>query len=316
MSLRVAIQMDPISRIDIAGDTSFALALEAQSRGHDLFYYEPDQLAMINGRVRARAQSVRVQDILGDHFSLGVPEVHWLDDFDVILLRQDPPFDMHYITTTHFLDTVAAKTLVVNNASAVRNAPEKLLVTRFPHLMPPTLITRDVKELRDFRREHKDVILKPLYGNGGAGIFRVRPDDENFNSLLEMFLKTSREQVIAQAYMPAVRDGDKRVILVEGEAVGALNRVPAAGDARSNVHVGGRPELAEVTPRDHEIAAEIGPLLREMGLIFAGIDVIGGLLTEINVTSPTCIREIKNFGGPDIGGLIWDAIEARRAAVV
>jgi glutathione synthase len=316
MSLRVAIQMDPISRIDIAGDTSFALALEAQGRGHDLFYYEPDQLAMINGRVRARAQSVRVQDILGDHFSLGSPEVHWLDDFDVILLRQDPPFDMHYITTTHFLDTVAPKTLVVNNASAVRNAPEKLLVTRFPHLMPPTLITRDVKELRDFRREHKDVILKPLYGNGGAGIFRVRPDDENFNSLLEMFLKTSREQVIAQAYMPAVRDGDKRVILVEGEAVGALNRVPAAGDARSNVHVGGRPELAEVTPRDHEIAAEIGPLLREMGLIFAGIDVIGGLLTEINVTSPTCIREIKNFGGPDIGGLIWDAIEARRAAVV
>lgn len=313
MSLRVAIQMDPIARIDIAGDTSFALALEAQSRGHDLFYYEPDRLAMVNGRVRAQVQSLRVQDLRGDHFALGMPESLWLDDFDVILLRQDPPFDMHYITTTHFLETVEDKTLVVNNARAVRNAPEKLLVTRFPHLMPATLITRDLQELTAFRAEHKDLILKPLYGNGGAGIFRVRPDDENFNSLLEMFLKTSREQVIAQAYMPAVRAGDKRVILVEGEAVGALNRVPAAGDARSNVHVGGRPELAEVTARDHEIAAEIGPLLREMGLIFAGIDVIGGLLTEINVTSPTCIREIKNFGGPDIGKLLWDAIEVRRA---
>lgn len=315
MSLRVVIQMDPIAGIDIAGDTSFALALEAQSRGHELFYYEPDRLAMVNGRVRAQIQSLQVQDLRGDHFALGVSESLWLDDFDVILLRQDPPFDMHYITTTHFLETVEDKTLVVNNANAVRNAPEKLLVTRFPHLMPPTLITRDVQELAAFRAEHQDVILKPLYGNGGAGIFRVRPDDENFNSLLEMFLKTSREQVIAQAYMPAVRDGDKRVILVEGEAVGALNRIPAAGDARSNVHVGGRPELAEVTARDREIAAEIGPLLREVGLIFAGIDVIGGLLTEINVTSPTCIREIKNFGGPDIGKLIWDAIEARRAGV-
>jgi glutathione synthase len=314
MSLRVAIQMDPIAGIDIAGDTSFALALEAQSRGHDLFYYLPDRLAMVNGRVRARVQSLQVQDLRGDHFALGSAESAWLDTFDVILLRQDPPFDMHYITTTHFLDTLEDKVLVVNNARAVRNAPEKLLVTRFPHLMPPTLITRDVQELAAFRAEHQDLILKPLYGNGGAGIFRVRPDDENFNSLLEMFLKTSREQVIAQAYMPAVRAGDKRVILVEGEAVGALNRIPAAGDARSNVHVGGRPELAEVTERDHEIAAEIGPLLREMGLIFAGIDVIGGLLTEINVTSPTCIREIKNFGGPDIGGLIWDAIETRRSA--
>lgn len=313
MSLRVAIQMDPIAQIDIAGDTSFALALEAQRRGHALFYYEPDRLAMVNGRVRARVQTLRVADVVGNHFELGDMQQSWLDSFDVILLRQDPPFDMNYITTTHFLDTVAAKTLVMNNASAVRNAPEKLLVTQFPHLMPPTLITRDLEELTAFRREHKDIILKPLYGNGGAGIFRVRPDDENFKSLLEMFIKSSREQIIAQAYMPAVRAGDKRVILVEGEAVGALNRIPAEGDARSNVHVGGRPELAALTERDHEIAATIGPLLREMGIIFAGIDVIGGLLTEINVTSPTCIREIHKFGGPDIGALIWNAIEARKA---
>lgn len=313
MTLRVAVQMDPIAHIQIIGDTSFALMLEAQARGHSLFYYEPDRLAMIDGRVRAGVHAITVRDQQGDHFTLGPAETQWLDSFDVILLRQDPPFDMHYITTTHFLETLSSTTLVVNDPRSVRNAPEKLFVTQFPDLAPPTLITRDLAELRAFRKMHSDIILKPLFGNGGAGIFRVRPDDDNFNALLEMFFATSREQIIAQKYMPDVRAGDKRVILVEGEAVGALNRIPAEGEARSNIHIGGRPEFVELTPRDHAIAERIGPALRESGIIFAGIDVIGGLLTEINVTSPTCIREIKAFGGPDIGRLIWDAIEARCA---
>ena len=315
MGLRVAVQMDPIQSIDITGDTSFALALEAQTRGHILYYYEPDQLALLNGRVRARMKPLTVQDVVGAHFTLGSEDTIWLEDMDVILLRQDPPFDMNYITTTHFLETVKDTTVIMNDPVSVRNAPEKIFVTQFPDLMPETLITRDRAEIKAFRAAHGDIILKPVFGNGGAGIFRVRADDENFGALLDMFLQTSREQIIAQKYMPAVRAGDKRVILVEGEAVGALNRIPAEGDARSNVHVGGRPEAIALDARDYEIATQIGPILRDMGIIFAGIDVIGGLLTEINVTSPTCIREIQAFGGPNIAALIWDAIEARVGAL-
>ncbi len=312
MVLRVALQMDPIGGIDIRGDTSFALALEAQRRGHDLFYYEPDRLAMRDGEVSASIQPLQVADVVGAHYQLGGGELTNLRDLDVILMRQDPPFDMNYISATHFLERVHPHTLVVNDPASVRNAPEKIFPVEFAGLLPPTLMTRDREALKGFRAEFGDVILKPVFGNGGAGIFRVRAEDENFGSLVDMFLASSREPVIAQQYLPDVRAGDKRVILVEGEAVGALNRVPAAGDARANVHVGGTPEAAGLTDRDLEIAATIGPRLRELGIVFAGIDIIGEHLTEINVTSPTCIREIKEFGGPDIAVMIWDAIEARR----
>ncbi|MDA9230345.1 glutathione synthase [Alphaproteobacteria bacterium] len=313
MVLRVALQMDPISGIDIRGDTSFALALEAQRRGHELTYYEPNRLALRDGDVHAAIQPLRVADIVGAHFELGEARTTNLLDLDVILMRQDPPFDMNYISATHFLERVHPHTLVVNDPASVRNAPEKIFPVEFAGLLPPTLMTRDRQALTEFRAEFGDVILKPVFGNGGAGIFRVRAQDENFGSLLDMFLTSSREPVIAQQYLPDVRAGDKRVILVEGEAVGALNRIPAAGDARANVHVGGTPEAIGLSDRDLEIAATIGPRLRELGIIFAGIDIIGDHLTEINVTSPTCIREIKDFGGPDIGVMIWDAIEARRS---
>ncbi|CAI8410510.1 MAG: glutathione synthase [PS1 clade bacterium] len=313
MALRVGIQMDPIGEIDISGDTSFALALEAQRRGHELFYYEPDRLAMRDGQVSAAIQPLQVADALGAHFELGAASITDLRDLDVILMRQDPPFDMHYISATHMLERVHPDTLVVNDPAAVRNAPEKIFPVRFAGLLPDTLITRDRAALDAFRAEFGDIILKPVFGNGGAGIFRIGPDDENFGALVDMFVQTDREPIIAQRYLPEVRAGDKRVILVEGEAVGALNRVPAAGDARANVHVGGTPEAAGLTDRDLEIAHEIGPVLRDMGIVFAGIDIIGAHLTEINVTSPTCIREIKAFGGPDIAVMIWDAIEARLA---
>jgi len=312
MVLRVALQMDPIGGIDIRGDTSFALALEAQRRGHDLFYYEPDRLAMRDGQVSAAIQPLQVADVVGAHYQLGDAVMTNLRDVDVILMRQDPPFDMNYISATHVLERVHPHTLVVNDPASVRNAPEKIFPVEFAGLLPPTLMTRDRAALNGFRAEFGDVILKPVFGNGGAGIFRVRAEDENFGSLIDMFLASSREPVIAQQYLPDVRAGDKRVILVEGEAVGALNRVPAAGDARANVHVGGTPEAIGLTDRDLEIAATIGPRLRELGIVFAGIDIIGEHLTEINVTSPTCIREIKQFGGPDIAVMIWDAIEARR----
>ena len=312
MVLRVALQMDPIGGIDIRGDTSFALALEAQRRGHDLFYYEPDRLAMRDGQVSAAIQPLQVADVVGAHYQLGDAVMTNLRDVDVILMRQDPPFDINYISATHFLERVHPRTLVVNDPASVRNAPEKIFPVEFAGLLPPTLMTRDRAALNGFRAEFGDVILKPVFGNGGAGIFRVRAEDENFGSLIDMFLASSREPVIAQQYLPDVRAGDKRVILVEGEAVGALNRVPAAGDARANVHVGGTPEAIGLTDRDLEIAATIGPRLRELGIVFAGIDIIGEHLTEINVTSPTCIREIKQFGGPDIAVMIWDAIEARR----
>lgn len=313
MALKVAVQMDPIAAIDIVGDTSFALALEAQKRGAELYYYEPDRLAMRDGVVSAAVQSLRVADVQGAHFDLGVPQVTDLREMDVILMRQDPPFDMHYISATHFLERIHPETLVVNDPASVRNAPEKIFPLAFEGLLPPTLMTRDRAALEAFRAEFGDVILKPLFGNGGAGVYRLRRDDENFGSLVDMFLD-GREPVIAQQYLPQVRGGDKRVILVEGEPVGALNRVPAAGDARANVHVGGTPEAAGLSDRDLEIAAIIGPRLKELGIVFAGIDVIGDYLTEINVTSPTCIREIKAFGGPDIAVMIWDAIEARLAS--
>jgi len=311
MSLKVAVQMDPIEGIDIKGDSTFALMLEAQGRGAELFYYLPKHLSFHDGKVTALARSVTVKEEVGNHAAISPAATIDLADMDVILLRQDPPFDMSYITTTHILETIHPKTLVVNDPSHVRNAPEKLFVTQFEGLMPPTLITSDEAAIAAFRAEHKDIILKPLYGNGGAGIFRVTPEDENFNSLLEMFASSFREPLIAQAYLPAIRQGDKRIILVDGKPAGALNRIPQKGEARSNLHVGGTAEHSTLTKREEEICEAIGPELKKRGLIFTGIDVIGDFMTEINVTSPTGIREIKNFGGEDIAALIWDAIEGR-----
>lgn len=312
MSLSVAIQMDPVERIDIGGDSTFALALEAQARGHSLIYYGPRELTFRDGNVTARARSLRVRDTKGDHFTLGEISVHDLSKVDVVLMRQDPPFDMAYITATHILEKLQPKTLVVNDPFHVRNAPEKVFVTLFKDLMPPTLITTDREEIKSFRAEHRDIIVKPLYGNGGAGVFRVKPDDENLGALLEMFTSFYREPVIVQRYVPEVRKGDKRILLVDGEFAGAINRVPAEGEARSNMHVGGRPEATELTAREKEICAVLGPELKARGLIFTGIDVIGSYLTEINVTSPTGIREVRRFGGPDAAKLVWDAIEKRR----
>jgi len=312
MKLTVAIQMDPIETVKVEADSTFALALEAQARGHTLFYYGPRQLTFREGKVTAPLRPLAVRAKKGDHFTLGEPARVDLSTMDVVLLRQDPPFDMGYITTTHLLERIHPKTLVVNDPGQVRNAPEKLFVTAFRELMPPTLITSDASEIRSFRAEHGDIILKPLYGNGGAGVFRVKPDDENLGSLLEMFTTFYREPIMAQRYLPEVRQGDKRIILVDGEFAGAINRVPAAGEARSNMHVGGRAEPIEATARDLEICRAIGPELRARGLIFTGIDVIGDYLTEINVTSPTGIQEVKRFGGPDGASLIWDAIEKRR----
>jgi glutathione synthase len=314
MPLTVAIQMDPIEKIDIGGDSTFALTLEAQARGHTLLYYGPRALTFRDGKVTAKAQPLSVRNTKGDHFTVGTVETLDLSKVDVVLMRQDPPFDMSYITATHVLERIHPKTLVVNDPAHVRNAPEKLFVTEFKELMPPTLITSDLAEIRDFRAEHKDIILKPLYGNGGAGVFRVKPDDENLGSLLEMFTLFYREPIIVQRYLPEVRKGDKRIILVDGKFAGAINRVPAEGEARSNMHVGGRPEKAELTAREKHICETIGPELRRRGLIFTGIDVIGDYLTEINVTSPTGIWEVKRFGGPDVAALVWDAIEARRKA--
>ncbi|MGH6870005.1 MAG: glutathione synthase [Rhizomicrobium sp.] len=311
MALTVAIQMDPVERIDIRGDSTFALALEGQARGHELSYYGPRDLTFRDGAVTARIRPLSVRDIQGDHFTAGEPAVRDLSAMDVVLMRQDPPFDMAYITATHVLERIHPKTLVVNDPFHVRNAPEKLFVTLFKDLMPPTLITSDREEIRRFRADHKDIILKPLYGNGGAGVFRVKADDENLGAMLEMFTAFYREPVIVQRYVPEVRKGDKRIILVDGVAAGAINRVPAQGEARSNMHVGGKAEPTTLTAREQEICDALGPELRARGLIFTGIDVIGDYLTEINVTSPTGIREVKRFGGADIAALIWDAIEAK-----
>ena len=311
MKLKVAIQMDHVSTIDIDGDSTFVLGLEAERRGYDVWHYTPKDLVFRDRKVIARAQPMKLRREKGNHFTLGAPELVDLASLDVVLLRQDPPFDMSYITTTHLLEHVHPKTLVVNDPASVRNAPEKLFVTHFENVMPPTLITADGAAIRDFWKEHKDIILKPLFGNGGAGVFRVRPDDENFNSLLEMFSQRSREPVIAQRYLPEVRQGDKRIILVDGKAAGVVNRVPAEGEARSNMHVGGQAVKDTLSKRDREICDIIGPELRRLGLIFVGIDVIGNYLTEINVTSPTGLQQINRFDGVSLEAQIWDAIEAR-----
>ncbi len=313
MPLRVAFQMDPIEAVDIRADSTFRIALEAERRGHSVMVYTPDQLVFDAGRVLARARPVTLQPVEGAHVSFGAAEVVDLATLDVVWLRQDPPFDMSYITSTHLLDMIHPATLVVNDPFWVRNYPEKLLVLRFPELTPPTMIARDLATIRAFRAEHGDVILKPLYGNGGAGVFRLDPNDRNLASLHEMFTTISREPLIVQKYLPAVSAGDKRIILVDGEPIGAINRVPAEGETRSNMHGGGRPEKVAMTERDHEICAAIGPLLREKGQIFVGIDVIGAWLTEINVTSPTGLQELERFDGTNGAGLIWEAIEARRA---
>ncbi|YBV95858.1 glutathione synthase [Phyllobacteriaceae bacterium JZ32] len=312
MAMKIAVQMDHIRSIRIAGDTTFALCLEAARRGHTLYHYTPDRLSMRDGIVSAVIEPLEVRDVEGDHFTLGKPERRDLSEMDVVLLRQDPPFDMNYITTTHLLERIHPKTLVVNDPMWVRNSPEKIFVTEFPDLMPETLITKDPQEVADFRREFGDIIVKPLYGNGGAGVFHLANADRNLASLLEMFAQMYREPFIAQRYLKDVRAGDKRIILIDGEPVGAINRVPSETDARSNMHVGGRAEAAQLTERDREICARIGPSLRERGFILVGIDVIGDYMTEINVTSPTGIREIKRFGGPDVAVLFWGCVEAKR----
>ena len=310
--MKIAFQMDPIGPIDINADSTFRLAEEAQARGHELYYYLPDHLSFQEGRIMARARTLKVKRVQGDHAELGPLQLIDLSEVDVVWLRQDPPFDMHYITTTHLLERLVPDTLVVNDPFWVRNSPEKLLVLNFPELTPPTTVARDLETIREFKAKHGDIILKPLYGNGGAGVFRLDENDRNLSSLYELFTGFSREPLIVQKYLPAVTKGDKRVILVNGEPVGAINRVPAANEVRSNMHVGGRPEKVELTERDREICAKIGPVLREKGQIFVGIDVIGDWLTEINVTSPTGIQELERFDGVNVAGKIWQAIEAKR----
>jgi glutathione synthase len=315
MGLAVAIQMDPIDTINIDADSTFALALEGQARGHALFHYLPQALTLRDGRLFARGRKLEVFRQYGNHHRFGEFEELDLAGFDVVLMRQDPPFDMAYITATHLLELLQETgPLVVNDPASVRNAPEKLFVLRFKELMPPTLLTLDIHEIRKFWREHGDLILNPRFGTGGAGVFRLRPGDENLSALLEMYAAFHREPVMVQRYLPEVRRGDKRIILVEGEPVGAVNRVPPEGEARANLHVGGRAEKTVLTEREHEICAAIGPTLREQGLVFVGIDMIGDYITEINVTSPTGIQEIARLDGVDLTVNIWDAIEARHAA--
>jgi len=312
MKLNVAVQMDPIARINIKGDSTFALLLEAQKRGHGLSYYTPDKLSMVGEEIVAPVQLLTVRDEPGDHFTLGEPRREALNGFDVVLLRQDPPFDLAYITSTHLLERIHPKTLVVNDPASVRNAPEKLFVMNFPQLMPPTLISRDLDEINAFRDKHGAVVMKPLHGHGGAAVFRVMPQDMNFGSLFDMFSVTFKEAWVIQQFIPEVKHGDKRIILVNGEFAGAVNRVPAADDPRSNMVRGGAAHETELTPREREICATVGPALRERGLLFVGIDVINGNLTEINVTSPTGIRAIARLGGPDVAAKVWDVIEQKR----
>jgi glutathione synthase len=314
MTLKVAVQMDPIARINIRGDSTFALLLEAQKRGHTLSYYTPDKLSQRGREVVAPVQSLTVRDEVGNHFALGEAKREDLSTFDVVLLRQDPPFDLAYITSTHLLERIHPKTLVVNNPASVRNAPEKLFVMDFPQLMPPTLISRDLDEINAFREQHGAVVMKPLHGHGGAAVFRVMPQDMNFGSLFDMFSVTFKEPWVIQRFLPEVKHGDKRIIMVDGEFAGAVNRVPAADDLRSNMVRGGAAQATELSPREREICATVGPALRERGLLFVGLDVIDGNLTEINVTSPTGIRAITRLGGPDIAVKVWDAIEAKRRA--
>jgi glutathione synthase len=312
MTLKIAVQMDPIERINIRGDSTFALLLEAQSRGHAISYYTPDRLAMTGSKVTAAVQPLTVRDKEGDHFTLGEAKRTDLSTVDVILLRQDPPFDLAYITTTHLLERIHPKTLVVNDPRSVRDAPEKMYVMEYADLMPPTLITRDLAEIKAFRAEHGDIVMKPLYGRGGEAVFRLTQEDLNFGSLYDLFSATFREAWVVQKFLPAVKHGDKRIILVDGEFGGAVNRVPAPDDLRSNMVRGGTPKETDLTPREREICARLARPLRERGLIFVGIDVIDGFLTEINVTSPTGIRAIKNLGGPDVAAMIWNVIEKKR----
>jgi glutathione synthase len=314
MRLNVAVQMDPIERINIRGDSTFALLLEAQRRSHTLSYYTPDRLSLRDGKVSAAIRPLAVRDVASDHFSLGEPQRTDLSTLDVILLRQDPPFDLAYISTTHILERVHPCTLVVNDPAQVRNAPEKIFVTEFPDLMPPTLITRDLEAIKAFRAEQGDIVMKPLYGKGGEAVFRVARNDMNFGSLYDLFVTMFREPWVVQKFLPAVKDGDKRIILVDGEFAGAVNRVPAPDDLRSNMVRGGVPKATDLSDREREICTRLGPSLRQRGLLFVGIDVIDGFLTEINVTSPTGIRAVKNLGGPDIAALIWDKIEEKRAS--
>ncbi|OYW53223.1 MAG: glutathione synthase [Rhodobacterales bacterium 12-65-15] len=314
MSLKVALQMDPIGSVNINADSTFRIALEAQARGHSLFHYTPDRLAFVEGRVIARGWPVELRREVGNPVSFGAEAEIDLAEMDVVWLRQDPPFDMGYITSTHLLDLIHPRTLVVNDPFWVRNFPEKLLVLRFPDLTPPTVIARDLATIRAFKAKHGDIILKPLYGNGGAGVFRLDAGDRNLASLHEVFMGLNREPLIVQKFLPAVEKGDKRVLLVNGEPVGAINRVPQAGETRSNMHAGGRPEKIGLTARDLEICAAIGPILREKGQVFVGIDVIGDWLTEINVTSPTGLQELERFDGTNAAARIWEVIEAKRAA--
>ena len=309
--MKIAAQMDAIETLQIQGDTTFALMLEAQSRGFEVYSYHPDSLALENNTLTALLYPVKLQDEVGNHVEKKEGYRVNLQEMDVILLRQDPPFDMHYITSTHLLEHIHPKTLVVNDPIHVRNAPEKLLITHFQNLMPETLITKDFQALKAFKEKHQDIIMKPLYGNGGAGVFRLDEDDQNLKSLHEVFVAQWREPFMVQPYLPEVVNGDKRIILIEGKPVGAINRRPQSGEVRSNMHVGGTAEPCEITPHERDMCAQIEPYLRDHGLILVGIDVIGDYMTEINVTSPTGIREVKNFGGADIAALYWDAIMKR-----
>lgn len=312
MSLRIAVQMDPIESVDVDADTTFALMEEAQARGFELFVYHPDQLAWLEGRIVARARPVRVKHVQGEHAELGDEiDLDLAEDADVVLMRQDPPFDMAYITAAHILEGLSGKTLVLNDPAWVRSSPEKIVPLDFPELVPPTLISRDPERIKAFRARYEDIIVKPLYGNGGAGVFRLKPGDSNLNSLLEMFFAQNREPVVVQAFLPAVSAGDKRVLLIDGEPVGAINRVPQKGETRSNMHVGGVAEASDLDEADLRICRAIGPMLKERGLMLVGIDVIGGLLTEINVTSPTGVQELKRFSGVDTCARFWDAVQAK-----
>ena len=311
MKLKVAFQMDPMESIDISGDSTFALALEGQRRGHELYHYLPSSMSLNEGLLKASVKYLEVRDNINNYFSYGPPKHKSLSDFDVILMRQDPPFDMAYITSTHLLEHIHPKTLVVNNPYHVRNAPEKIFVTNFMEFMPPTLISKNINEIRSFREKYNDIVIKPLFGNGGFGVFHVTPNDENLNSLVEFFSAYFREPIVIQAYLPEVKLGDKRIILVNGQAVGAISRVPAEGEARANLHVGATAHRTKLTEKEKIICNTIGPKLRENGLLFVGIDVIGDYLTEINVTSPTGIREISALDGIKLDVKIWDAIETQ-----
>jgi glutathione synthase len=314
MTLKVAIQMDPVEGINIDTDTTFFLMLEAQTRGHGLWVYTPDKLSLEDGKVMGRGRALNLRAVKGDHHTTGDYESRDMSEFDVILMRQDPPFDMAYITATHFLERIHPKTLVVNNPAEVRNAPEKLWVTSFPGVQPPTLITSDAEAIYNFRERHGDIVLKPLHGGGGSGVIRLKADDPNLDALLELHAMIGRDQVVVQKFIPAVSKGDKRIILIDGEPIGAINRIPAEGQVRSNLAKGGTAAAVELTPRDKELCAIIGPELKARGLLFVGIDVIGDYLTEINVTSPTGAQQLKRFGGADAAAILWDKIEAIRAA--